>query len=234
MSQPDQKACPVLARQNEGGLELLAFRHPFAGTQLVKGTIQEDERPQDAAVRELLEESGIAAKGAPLSLGTSNGIVQRETWHFYLFPCQPLPDNWTHHCLDDGGHDFKFFWQPAEEYLEGDWPAPFIRALRFAASKVEKLSVSQKNQYCEVQHPEIAALILKLLAKQTDDRPMDPTEVARSIAGKDETKWRLLMPNIRTEAIKLALNGKIQVLRKGKPVSGANFKGLYKIGALSE
>jgi 8-oxo-dGTP pyrophosphatase MutT (NUDIX family) len=234
VSQPDQKACPILARQSENGLELLAFRHPFAGTQLVKGSIEHDERPQDAAARELLEESGVAAQGAPLSLGTSNGIVPRETWNFFLFPCPPLADEWQHHCPDDGGHDFKFFWQPVEEYLEGDWPAPFIRALRFAVGKIEKLSPQQRDQYCETQQPEIARTIRKLVDKIEDGRPMDPSAVAVSIAGKDEKKWRKLMPLIKSEAVKLALNGEIQVLRKGKPVSSADFKGLYKIAALSE
>ncbi len=230
MSQPDQRTCPIFTRQSEVGLEVLAFRHPFAGTQLIQGSVSEDERMQDAAARAVLEQSGIAVEGVPLSLGTSNGVVPRETWNFFLFPCPPLPDNWTHHFSDDDGGEYKFFWQPAEEYLEGDWPAPFIRALRFAVSKVEKLNEAKRNQYCEIQHPKIARQILKTLAQQDAGKPIDPTEIARSIAGSDEKKWRKLMPDIRNEAVKLAFNGEISVLRKGKPILGANFKGLYKIG----
>ena len=234
MSQPDQTACPILARQSENGLEILAFRHPFAGTQLVRGLIKDDENLQEAATRALIETSGISINGAPLSLGTSNGVVPRETWNFFLFICPPLAEEWEHHCIDDDGHNYKFFWQSVEEYLEGDWPAPFIRALRFAAAKIDKLSLPRKNQYCEVQRPHIAAGIVKALSKQAEGKPVDPTEVARSIAGPDEKKWRQLMPAIRTEAIKLAANGEITILRKGKPVSGSDFKGLYKIGPLQE
>jgi len=35
---------------------------------------------------------------------------------------------------------------------------------------------------------------------------------------------------IRSESIKLAASGDLSILRKGKPVSGADFKGLYKLG----
>ncbi len=200
----------------------------------MRGSIKEDKTPQETAASALLETSGISLEGVPLSLGTSNGVVPRETWNFFLFACPPLAENWEHHCIDDDGHNCKFFWQPAEEYLEGDWPAPFIRALRFAVGKIDKLSPKQKDQYCEVQHPEIANLILKQLDKIKDGRPVDPKVVAIAMAGTDEKKWRKLMLQIKSEAVKLALNGKISVLRKGKPVLGADFKGLYKIGPLKE
>ena len=50
------KACPVVLQ----GSKLLVFRHPSAGIQLVKGTIESGEGPEAAALRELREESGIA------------------------------------------------------------------------------------------------------------------------------------------------------------------------------
>jgi hypothetical protein len=37
------KACPVVIRQNNGCLEILAFVHPSAGRQVVKGTIKPGE-----------------------------------------------------------------------------------------------------------------------------------------------------------------------------------------------
>ncbi|MGK9264493.1 NUDIX domain-containing protein [Sinorhizobium meliloti] len=48
-----------MIRATKHGLEVLAFRHPSAGNQFVKGTIQQGEQPRDAAKRELLEESGL-------------------------------------------------------------------------------------------------------------------------------------------------------------------------------
>jgi ADP-ribose pyrophosphatase YjhB (NUDIX family) len=62
MSGP-RKACPVVFRKKAGLMEILAFRHPIAGYQLVKGTININEGIEQAAERELLEESvlvGIA------------------------------------------------------------------------------------------------------------------------------------------------------------------------------
>ena len=58
MSGP-RKACPVVLLRTPGRIEILAFRHPIAGCQLVKGTIEAGETIQTAAERELLEESGI-------------------------------------------------------------------------------------------------------------------------------------------------------------------------------
>ncbi|PJX25247.1 hypothetical protein CAP48_04060 [Advenella sp. S44] len=43
-----ENACSVVVRTSEDGLEVLAFRHPSAGKQFVKGTIEEGETPQEA------------------------------------------------------------------------------------------------------------------------------------------------------------------------------------------
>ena len=48
-----KKIVPVVLRHQQQGLEILAFRHPLAGTQLVKGTIEQDEKHEQAAVRGL-------------------------------------------------------------------------------------------------------------------------------------------------------------------------------------
>ncbi len=57
-----RKACPVVLRGAAAGrVDVLVFRHPLAGTQLVKGTIEAAEVIQRAAERELLEESGLVA-----------------------------------------------------------------------------------------------------------------------------------------------------------------------------
>ncbi len=40
-------------------LEILAFEHPLAGLKIIKGTIEAEESPADAAIGKLREESGV-------------------------------------------------------------------------------------------------------------------------------------------------------------------------------
>ena len=50
-----EKAWPIVLREKDGAIEVLAFQHPQAGKQFVKGTIELDEDPVAAAARELRE-----------------------------------------------------------------------------------------------------------------------------------------------------------------------------------
>uniref|UniRef100_UPI00124C1F65 NUDIX domain-containing protein n=1 Tax=Acinetobacter ursingii TaxID=108980 RepID=UPI00124C1F65 len=56
-----KKVVPILIRRKAQTLEILAFRHPLAGIQLVKGSIEPNETYDYAAIRELFEESGLIA-----------------------------------------------------------------------------------------------------------------------------------------------------------------------------
>lgn len=49
------KVCPVILRKNNNILEILLFKHPTAGIQLVKGTIEKSEPVFQAAIRELYD-----------------------------------------------------------------------------------------------------------------------------------------------------------------------------------
>ena len=105
------KACAVALHPDGDPVRVLAFHHPTAGTQLVKGTIRPDEPPLKAAARELWEETGITVR-AGLLLGQSEAIADGELWHFALLrPAPPVPDRWQHRTLDDHGHIFDCFWQ---------------------------------------------------------------------------------------------------------------------------
>ena len=101
-------ACPVVRR----GSEVLAFRHPLADVQLVKGGIEPGERPSDAAIRELAEESGIGGRARP---GVDELRAGGLHWHLVTVETGSLPDRWVHRCDDDGGHDFAFFWADIRE-----------------------------------------------------------------------------------------------------------------------
>lgn len=123
------KACPVVLRTVQNHLEILAFEHPLAGLQLIKGTIEAGEHPADAAVRELHEESGIEGVAA-VDLGLWESGYEGQVWSLHL--CQvahPLPDTWVHHTQDDGGHDFRFFWHPLDQVPSDRWHRLFRDAL---------------------------------------------------------------------------------------------------------
>lgn len=108
------KACPVVLRGRET-LEILAFEHPLAGLQLVKGSVEPGESTDMAAVRELREEAGIPAT-VKRDLGEWRSITTGHTWVFHeCHVAQDLPDIWIHFAEDDGGHEFRFFLAPTGE-----------------------------------------------------------------------------------------------------------------------
>lgn len=132
MKQYVQKVCPVILRQQEEGWQILAFRHPKAGTQLMKGTVEEDERPEDAVLRELGEESGIEQAKIVTKLGELGLHKTRQHWHLFL--CQPaviLPDEWSFFTEDGGGLLFQFFWHPLAEAPDESWHENYLSALKF-------------------------------------------------------------------------------------------------------
>ena len=113
-------ACAVVRR----GREVLAFRHPLAGAQLVKGGIEPGETVEAAALRELVEEAGVAGRGTR-GLTIRDDIRDGELWHLVEVETGPLPEAWVHRCADDGGHDFAFFW-----HRPGDGDAAFAEPYR--------------------------------------------------------------------------------------------------------
>lgn len=83
----------------------------------------------------------------------------------------------------------------------------------------------------KVSHELIETTLVGLLASLPPGKSLDPTELARAIAGNDEKVWRLLMVPIRAVAIRLVDDGRATILRKGRPVDPHDFKGVYRIGA---
>ena len=123
------KVCPVVTRTVDDTLEILLFRHPLAGIQLVKGTLEADETITEAALRELEEESGITEVAETTYLCQWQDTHLAREWHFIHCKVDGLPDTWTYFTNDDGGHLFAFFWQPLIVKTTPEWHPVFVDAL---------------------------------------------------------------------------------------------------------
>jgi 8-oxo-dGTP pyrophosphatase MutT (NUDIX family) len=123
------KVCPVVFR-DASMRQILAFEHPLAGLQLVKGRVEPGETLRAAALRELQEESGLEDAGIAQDLGTLESGHRGHVWSLQLctFP-RRLPESWTHHCADDGGHEFRFFWHDVHQPAGERWRPQYRRAL---------------------------------------------------------------------------------------------------------
>jgi hypothetical protein len=75
----------------------------------------------------------------------------------------------------------------------------------------------------------IATEILRQTAARGADKSICPSEVARALAPEDDA-WRRLMGAVRATAMRLAREGQVEVLRKGKPVdSAAEIRGVIRL-----
>jgi len=80
----------------------------------------------------------------------------------------------------------------------------------------------------------IESAILDLLAQREAGLTISPMDVARRLGGDHPDGWGPLMQPIRRVAVRLALDGRLQILRKGKPVDPLDFKGVYRLAARDE
>lgn len=120
------KACVSLWRTGNQGIEVLAFKHPLAGSQLVKGTHEAGEDILETARRELHEESGLIFDQLAPSIGNIHYLLpgdddqaeplELQTWHLFLEPAPAgTPSHWSHQATgspEENGLIFEFFWQP--------------------------------------------------------------------------------------------------------------------------
>ena len=76
----------------------------------------------------------------------------------------------------------------------------------------------------------IAATILALAAARGVGASISPSEVAQALAPEDAPQdWRPLLGPVRRAAADLAAVGRIDILRKGKPIDPAELRGVVRL-----
>lgn len=68
--------------------------------------------------------------------------------------------------------------------------------------------------------------ILSQLAALPAGKSIDPMSVAKAVQPE---RWQRLLGHVRTDAIELAREGKIVILRHNKPVNPEKFRGVYRL-----
>ncbi len=77
----------------------------------------------------------------------------------------------------------------------------------------------------------IRAEILRQTSARGPGSSICPSEVARALAGGDDGPWRPLMGPVRRAAADLARAGRVEILRKGKPVPPEAMRGVIRLRA---
>ncbi|MFJ7200192.1 MULTISPECIES: NUDIX domain-containing protein [unclassified Streptomyces] len=116
--------------------ELLVFDHmgmPEAGTQVPAGGVGRDEEPEQAVLREVVEETGLSAATVVRSVAVEDkphpGTGQpRRTTFFFLHAPAGTPDSWEHQVRGDGddagfGFACRFLPLPLERPLADEQDA---------------------------------------------------------------------------------------------------------------
>jgi len=79
---------------------------------------------------------------------------------------------------------------------------------------------------------DLTAEILRRADAAAPGKSICPSEVARAFASPgDEAIWRPLMPRVRKAALALQAEGRLEILRKGKPVPAEAVRGVIRLRA---
>jgi hypothetical protein len=80
----------------------------------------------------------------------------------------------------------------------------------------------------------LEAAILDLSRERGPGKSIDPSEPAKQVAAERGVDWHSLMQPVRRAAVRLAVEGRLLILRKGKPVDPADFRGVYRLSVPRE
>ncbi|QCI68934.1 DUF3253 domain-containing protein [Phreatobacter stygius] len=76
---------------------------------------------------------------------------------------------------------------------------------------------------------DLEVAILRLAEAKGPDKSISPDDAAKHVAGVRDVDWHSLLQPVRRTAIRLALEGRLVILRKGKPADPNDFKGVYRL-----
>jgi hypothetical protein len=76
---------------------------------------------------------------------------------------------------------------------------------------------------------EIEATLLRLVRERGPGKTIGPTDVARALGGDHPDGWGSLMQPVRREAVRLMKEGRVVIVRRGRPVNPDDFRGVYRI-----
>jgi len=68
--------------------------------------------------------------------------------------------------------------------------------------------------------------LLALLSQVREGESISPNDVAKSV---DPENWRRELPKVKAVAVGLARQGRIEILRKGKPADPDELRGIYRL-----
>ncbi len=71
----------------------------------------------------------------------------------------------------------------------------------------------------------VAAAILHLVDARGPDKSICPSEAARALS----EDWQSLLGDVRQAAVSLARAGRIEILRKGKPIDPGSVRGVVRL-----
>ena len=75
----------------------------------------------------------------------------------------------------------------------------------------------------------LESAILTLVAARGPGKTIAPADAARLVGGDHPDGWGPLMQPLRRIAVRLMKEGRLVILRKGRPVDPDDFRGTYRL-----
>lgn len=75
----------------------------------------------------------------------------------------------------------------------------------------------------------IEETILRLVVERGAGKTICPSEAARALGGPHPDGWGPLMKPVRAASVRLAHQGRLAILRKGRAVDPDDFRGVYRL-----